>query len=90
MILFQPVLVRNLYEADEGRLAFVDGTLVAILVRLSGDEVAELRGHWFVEAGFGPCEVRQQTTFANLNEAREWIADRMNVRPNLAIRGVAG
>ena len=75
-------------HADEdGRLVWVDGKLVAVLVKLSDIyEEPELRGRWFVEAGFGPCSSGHHMVFADLEEAEAWVAQRLAART--AARGV--
>ncbi len=61
---------------EDGRLIFVDGTLAAILVCRPDDcEDPELRGSWFVEAGFGPITGVQET-FPSFEDAVAWILRR--------------
>ncbi|AWB24355.1 hypothetical protein DA075_28660 [Methylobacterium currus] len=72
----QPVRVRTGGEAEQGLLVFVDGALAAVLVRLS-DEYGEAAGLWFLEAGFGSLASPQPETFADLDAAETWIAQRL-------------
>ncbi|WP_336492015.1 hypothetical protein [Methylobacterium nigriterrae] len=68
----------------EGRLAFADGKLVAVLVRLSEELHGADRkaGQWCVEAGFGACEVGVLSVhFDSLEAARDWIAERILGHP---------
>lgn len=70
-ITFQPVAMALANEPD-GRLAYADERLVAVLVRLSGlHDGAE--GRWFLEAGFGVLEGPAHPTFATLDDAASWI-----------------
>lgn len=72
----QPVRV-SLGNDREGRLAFVGGSLVALLVCLSdlhGDDA----GSWFLEAGFGDLDGPNPPLFPDLDTARAWIADRLS------------
>ncbi|WP_246215708.1 hypothetical protein [Microvirga makkahensis] len=58
----------------EGRLVLVDGELVAVLVRLDGDtHAADVRGQWFLEAGFGPLDTKRHPTFTDPEEAKRWV-----------------
>ena len=58
-ITLQPVQIDTLSADSEGRLAFADGKLVAVLVRLSEElhSADGKAGQWCLEAGFGPCAV---------------------------------
>ncbi|MFL4993368.1 MAG: hypothetical protein ACJ8DV_19060 [Microvirga sp.] len=54
--------------------------LVAVLVRLADDnEVAP--GHWYLEAGFGRIDGASHPTFASLDGAQDWIAQRLARHP---------
>lgn len=79
----QSVKVETGSRDKEGCLVFVDGRLVAVLVRL-GDDHAEagLSGSWFVEAGFGPCDGLggNHPTFASTDDARAWARGRVRRR----------
>jgi hypothetical protein len=57
---------------SEGRLAFVDETLVAVLVKLD-DTHGELEGRWYAEAAFDSLERMEESTFQTLDEAATWI-----------------
>jgi hypothetical protein len=70
-IRFEPVLVAA-GEDGEGRLAFCDDHLVAVLVRLSTVH-GEAAGRWFLEAAFGRLDGPAHPTFASLDEAMAWI-----------------
>ena len=78
IVIFQPVKI-SIAGAQDARLAFVDEALVAVLVRLPsghGDEA----GRWFLETGYGGVDGVAHPTFADLEEARLWIAGRLTRR----------
>ncbi len=86
-ITLQPVQIGTLCADTEGRLAFTDGKLVAVLVRLSEElHAADGRaGHWCLEAGFGACEDRILSVhFESLEAARGWLAERIRRRAGSA------
>ncbi len=61
---------------EDGRLVFLDGTLAAILVSRPEDhEEPELRGSWFIEAGFCPVTGVPET-FPSFEDAVAWILRR--------------
>jgi hypothetical protein len=69
---FRRIDIATLSADREGRLAMVDGRLVAVLVRLD-DEVHGIdRGAWFLDAGFGRL-AGEARVFATLEEAADWI-----------------
>jgi hypothetical protein len=71
----KPVLVATGAD-EEGCLVFNDDRLVAVLVRLSDrHEIAP--GQWFYEAGFGALDGPHHPTFASLEEAKDYIAERI-------------
>ena len=72
----QPVQVATGSNDTESQLVFADGYLVAVLVRLSDDHREEA-GMWFLEAGFGSVEDPRQPKFADLDEAQDWIMQRL-------------
>jgi hypothetical protein len=72
----QPVQVGTGGSDTASQLVFSDGFLVAVLVQLS-DEHEEATGMWFLEAGFGPVDHPVPPTFADLDEAQAWIAQRL-------------
>ena len=72
----QPVHVATGSDDAESQLVFADGFLVAVLVRLSDDH-DDLAGMWFVEAGFGRVDHPTPPTFADLEEAQNWIERRL-------------
>ncbi|KQT44434.1 hypothetical protein ASG43_13885 [Aureimonas sp. Leaf454] len=73
MLIFHPVLVATDSSDEEGQLAFHDGKLVAILVRLAGVEHREDRGRLYVEASFGSLSGHPAQTFSSLDEAADWL-----------------
>lgn len=62
----------------EGCLLFVDGSLVAVFVRLSVDHEQKLSGKWFLEHGFGPLASEEQELFEDLNAAERWALSRLS------------
>ncbi|MHB2206323.1 hypothetical protein [Methylobacterium sp. CM6257] len=79
-ITLQSVQIGTQCADTEGRLAFANGKLVAVLVRLS-DELhgSDGRaGYWCLEAGFGACEARPLSVhFDTLEAASAWLTSRM-------------
>jgi hypothetical protein len=71
----QPVRV-SLGEDREGRLAFVNGSLVGVLVQLS-QQHGPHAGSWFLEAGFGGLDAPNPPVFPALDAAQAWIANRL-------------
>ena len=81
-ITLQPVQIDTLSADSEGRLAFADGKLVAVLVRLSEElhSADGKAGQWCLEAGFGPCAVDVLSVrFDSLEIARDWVAERISM-----------
>lgn len=75
----QPVRV-SLGEDREGRLAFVNGALVGLLVRLSEQHGVDA-GSWFLEAGFGGLDSPNPPVFPDLDAAQAWIAEQVRANP---------
>lgn len=73
---FQPVSVGTGSQDTQSLLAFADSFLVAVLVHLSDEHGAD-EGKWHLEAGFGPVDHPNPPIFANLDEAQDWIAQRV-------------
>jgi hypothetical protein len=72
----QPVRVGNGSD-EEGLLAFdEEQRLVAVLTHL-GEQYDGLSGHWYLEAGFGRLDVQDHPTYADLEDAQEWIRQRL-------------
>lgn len=71
----QPAPIACGSERLDGQIVFVDGVLVAVLTRLRGEHYGSHEGHWFLEAGFGPCDptATKPSPFASLSEAVAWI-----------------
>ena len=75
----QPVQVATGNDS-EGMLVFDDGQrLVAVLTHLC-DEHGDLSGQWFLEAGFGCVDGPLHPTFADLDQAQDWIQHRLGMR----------
>ena len=76
ILTLQPVRVGNGSD-EEGMLVFDgDQRLVAVLTRLS-DENEVAPGQWFLEVGFGLVGGLDHPTYADLEAAQEWIAQRL-------------
>ncbi|WP_461225574.1 hypothetical protein [Methylobacterium sp. CM6247] len=72
----QPVQVRTGSNDTASQLVFADGFLVAVLVQLC-EHHEEDAGRWFLEAGFGPVDHQCPPTFGSLDEAQDWIEQRL-------------
>lgn len=73
----QPVRVKTECGNTDGLLVFTSDLLVAVLVQLSADH-EEDEGKWFLEAGFDGADQRVQPTFDSLDDAQQWIQNRVN------------
>jgi hypothetical protein len=73
---FQPVMVDTNAPDEEGSLVFADNRLVAVLVRLS-KEHGRKAGRWYLEHGFGKLDGPAHPIFADLDEAQDWVAQRV-------------
>ena len=73
----RPILVNTSSRDTEGCLVLADAHLVAVLVRLNGEEHGPLRGSWLLEAGFGPCDTKMKDAFPTLWDARLWIREQL-------------
>jgi hypothetical protein len=74
---FQTVTVETNAPDEEGRLVFADNRLVAVLVRLS-EEHGRKAGRWYLEHGFGKLDGLAQPIFTDLDEAQDWVAQRIS------------
>ncbi len=69
----QPVRVSVGSLDEEGQMVLVDGTMVAVLVRLTGPyDDPHLHGKWCVQRGFGPLSEGDEL-FSTLEEAEDWV-----------------
>jgi hypothetical protein len=73
---FQPVTVDTNAPDEESCLVFADNRLVAVLVRLS-NEHGRKAGRWYLEHGFGKLDGPAHPIFTDLDEARNWVAQRV-------------
>ena len=72
----QPVRVGNGSD-EEGMLVFdEEQRLVAVLTHL-GDQYGDVSGHWYLEAGFGRLDGPDYPTFATLEDAQDWLRQRL-------------
>ena len=76
----QPARVATGNDDSDGQLVFADGSLVAVLVQLSGQHGADA-GMWFLEAGFGLIAVMSAPLFVDLDAAQSWIDWRLSLGP---------
>ena len=74
---FQPVTVETNAADEDGCLVFADNRLVAVLVRLS-HEHGRKAGRWYLEHGFGKLGGLAQPIFTDLDEAQDWVAQRIS------------
>ena len=74
---FQPDTVGTGSDDTESQLVVVDSFLVAVLERLSDEHAADA-GKWFLRVGFDRVDDLRQPKFADLDEARAWIVDRLS------------
>jgi len=72
-IALQPVRVSVGLLDEEGQMVLVDGTLVAVLVHLTGPyDNPHLHGKWCVQRSFGPLSEGREV-FPTLEEAEDWV-----------------
>ena len=75
----QPMRVATGFD-EEGMMVLDEKQrLVAVLVRLS-DENEVAPGQWYLEAGFGRLDGGSHPLFSNLDEAQDWISQRLASR----------
>lgn len=72
-----PCRVATTNPGEDGFAVAVDGCLVAVLVRVEAGSSAgrdeEGPVGWYLEAGFGPCQVATPPLFDTLGEALAWV-----------------
>jgi hypothetical protein len=72
------VRVATEFGDEDGLLIFIVDTLVAVISLLQNEANGELRGKWFLEAGFGPCwGAHDAPLFASLQLAQNWILEQL-------------
>jgi hypothetical protein len=72
----QPIRVATGFD-EEGMLVLdEEKRLVAVLVRLS-DENEVAAGQWYLEAGFSRIDGTSHSIFSNLDQAQEWLSQRI-------------
>jgi hypothetical protein len=68
-------------KTENGLIVFADGVLVAVFSYLKKTVDGELQDHWYLEAGFGPCDdVRPEPILNSQDEAEEWVLSRLHNR----------
>jgi len=61
-------------RGEDGFLIFADDQLAAVVSHLQASvEDDGLRGHWFLEAGFGRCAKAHAPVWRSPSEAQEWV-----------------
>ena len=79
-LILQPIRVATGFDEEGMMVLDEEQRLVAVLVRLA-DENEVAPGQWYLEAGFGRSDGSSHPTFADLEMAQEWIAQRLAYRP---------
>lgn len=73
-ISFQPMRVLIDGHDSEGNLVLVNGQLSAVVVRLDGaHHDPRHKGWWYLEAGFGKCNIGDAPLFRTPEEAGAWV-----------------
>lgn len=80
----KPIKIASDDGTEDGLLVLENEALVAVLARLEHAMYLSDVGHWHLEAGFGSCAARPQT-FATLEAALCWVAERMKLDVEAAI-----
>jgi hypothetical protein len=62
-------------KCEQGLLVFVDGALVAVFSHLAETCDGDLKGCWFLEAGFGRCEYVPAPVLKSKEEAEGWVLE---------------
>lgn len=75
-VTFVPVILARGIEDRHARLAFHDGELALILVRLDHEAHEELKGRWVIEFGFGRFDAFPGPVFEDLEAVERWMSDR--------------
>ena len=73
----QPAMIDAEAGDDHGLIVRVDDRIVAIFTKLSADCHGQLRGHWFLEAGFGRCAAHAVEPFESLSLGLAYLAQRL-------------
>jgi len=78
-ISFQPLRVLIDGHDGEGNLVLWDRQLAAVIVRLDGEHHdPDHKGWWYLEAGFGKCDIRvAPPLFKTPEEAGAWVTQRL-------------
>ena len=77
MVTFQRTQVATDCKDREGCILFVDGAVIAIIVRLDAPEHGAIQGKWFLEAGLGRC-ARVAPLFDTIDDALAWVEKRVS------------
>jgi hypothetical protein len=86
-ISFQPIPILIDGHDTQGQLVLLGRDLVAVLSRLDGEtHDPEVKGHWHLEAGFGPCEEVGGMVFQTLDQAGKWARARVEAKQRASVR----
>lgn len=72
----RPIRVATGFDEEGMMVLDQEHRLVAVLVRLS-DENEVAPGQWYLEAGFGRLDGGSHPLFSNLDQAQDWIGQRL-------------
>ena len=79
MLRLQPTKVATTSNDEDGVLIYQGEHLVAVIVRLeSGVHGEHYAGKWNLEATFGHLPFPPDQVFDNLDEAQDWLQQRLN------------
>src|SRR5213080_1298569 len=70
----EPVWLAGQYDGEAAQLAYVDNHLMAVLIRVAGEDQPPGSHAWYLENGFGPCR-GEGTLFPTLAAVETWIRD---------------
>lgn len=68
-----PLKIRTGSADANGLLMLLDGQLIAILVELTDQIHGQACGRWALETTFGLFNISAPETFANIDQAWDWV-----------------
>ncbi|MEE1610360.1 hypothetical protein [Microvirga sp. CF3016] len=72
----QPVCVANGWD-EEVVLVFDKAHRVLAVLTHPSEQNEVAHGQWYLEAGFGPVDGIERPTFADLEDAQDWLSRRL-------------
>ena len=72
LVRFEPIRLSAHDGGEEACLVLANDHLVAVLVRLVGEEGEPAQNGWFLETGFDPCN-REGLIFSSLDAVEGWL-----------------